>query len=199
MSVETAHRHDVESASTPTSTASSISWLYLSCLSKSSLSNFVSYVGVRGVAVIVLLKVITVIAFALFLMGGSPSSRDGDFSGVTLVSGRPENLRERIHEASRRALAVFGQQKALFTMHTHNDLVYDNYIEVSLFFKSNIVNFLSTLTSILFIRCVIHLSTFEQIVHRLLPHQPGKERRNNREKQRCRYRKRRRKWRCLVS
>lgn len=129
MSVETAsHIHDVDSASADT--CKPASWCSFDFATKSSFADFVSYVGVRGVTVIVLLKVVTVIAFAFFIMGGSSSSRDGDFSGVTLVSGRPENLRDLIHEASRQALLGTGENKVLFTMGTQNELVYDNYIEV---------------------------------------------------------------------
>lgn len=131
MSVESsAHENDVESASARACTP--VSCFSFSYLTKSSFADFISYVGLRGVAVIVVLKVVTVIAFAYFLMGSSPSGRDGDFSGVTLVGGRPENLRELVHEATKRALKSTAASKALFTMSTQNDLVYDNYIEVSL-------------------------------------------------------------------
>jgi len=125
------HFDDVESPNAPPAISPKSTWAGMPSFSSSTIPELVSYFGFRGVVIILLLKVLTVVIFALFFFGPSNTkSSAGDYSTVGLVVGRPEGLREIIRESSRNAAVLSaGSHKALFTLQTRRELVYDNYIE----------------------------------------------------------------------
>ena len=129
------HFDDVESPNAPPAISPKSTWAGMPSFSSSTIPELVSYFGFRGVVIILLLKVLTVVIFALFFFGPSnTNSSAGDYSTVGLVVGRPEGLREIIRESSRNAAVLgAGPQKALFTLQTRRELVYDNYIEVGIY------------------------------------------------------------------
>ena len=155
MAVATeSHDIDIESSSSSNCTPTSFTFL-----SRLSYSEIAAYIGVRGVVLLVILKVLALVLFAAMFMSSSSSETSiGDVSVVSLVGGRPDNLRELIRSATTRALlarsAVLSAQRlastsssnaaatgqvpvpapvALNTVDTKNDLVYDQFIEVTVF------------------------------------------------------------------
>ena len=126
--------HDIESHNAPPCTATSKSWWSCSSSSTSSYADLVSYFGIRGIMLIVLLKVVAIVAFAMIFI--RPLNIDnGDYSQVSLVTGRPENLRTLIHTTSKNAAMT--DKRSLFTLPIGSELIYDKYIEFILSYPRN--------------------------------------------------------------
>ena len=126
--------HDIESHNAPPCTATSKSWWSCSSSSTSSYADLVSYFGIRGIILIVLLKVVAIVAFAMIFI--RPLNIDsGDYSQVSLVTGRPENLRTLIHTTSKNAAMT--EKRSLFTLPIESELIYDKYIEFILSYPRN--------------------------------------------------------------
>ena len=60
---------------------------------------------------------------------------NGDYSQVSLVTGRPENLRTLIHTTSKNAAMT--DKRSLFTLPIGSELIYDKYIEFILSYPRN--------------------------------------------------------------
>jgi hypothetical protein len=129
MAIETVDRTDDVERAYPRKTGRSATWLSLPTFSTLSYSDLVSYFGVRGIALLLLLKIAGVVAFGYLLLGVGGTDPPGDYSTISLATGRPNDLREIIRRAS--SGAVNAERKALYTLQTTSDLVYDNYIEVA--------------------------------------------------------------------
>jgi hypothetical protein len=129
MAIETVDQTDDVECSYPGKNGRSATWLSLPTFSTLSYSDLVSYFGVRGIALLLLLKIAGVVAFGYLLLGVGGTDPPGDYSTISLATGRPNDLREIIRRAS--SGAVNAERKALYTLQTTSDLVYDNYIEVA--------------------------------------------------------------------